>query len=85
MELRQRLKEAGALVGESDHHTSKSLYCHDPDGIEFEVLWVTPAEYWGAGEHDAVVQPLDLAADVLKFGGQRTSLTEAPDRTTKSS
>ena len=47
IELRGRLLEAGSLAGESDHHTSKSLYCHDPDGIEFEVAWVTPSG--GAG------------------------------------
>ena len=27
-----RLSEAGALVGSSDHGTTKSLYAHDPDG-----------------------------------------------------
>ncbi len=84
VELRRRLTEAGSLVGESDHHTSKSLYCHDPDGIEFEVLWATPSEFWGAGEHDAVVQPLDLAADLARCGGTRTSLGPPPDRTTPS-
>ena len=45
----------GALVGESDHGVSKSLYGHDPDGIEFEVLWTVPREAWGDYEHEAVV------------------------------
>ena len=31
--LRQKLVAAGALVGESDHGVSKSLYASDPDGI----------------------------------------------------
>ena len=39
----QRLSEAGALVGASDHGTTKSLYAKDPDGIEFEVVWLIPA------------------------------------------
>ena len=34
---------------------SKSLYAHDPDGIEFEVLWTVPREAWGDLEHEAVV------------------------------
>ena len=30
--------------GASDHVTTKSLYAHDPDGIEFEVCWILPAD-----------------------------------------
>ena len=40
--LAQALTEAGALVGASDHSTTKSLYGHDPDGLEFEIAWVVP-------------------------------------------
>ena len=58
----------GALVGESDHGVSKSLYGHDPDGIEFEVVWTVPPEDWGDYEHEAVVQPLDLPAAVARWG-----------------
>jgi catechol-2,3-dioxygenase len=43
-ELSAKLREAGALVGASDHGTTKSLYAKDPDGIEFEVAWVVPAD-----------------------------------------
>ena len=39
---RERLIEAGALVGQSDHGTSLSLYAKDPDGLEFEVFWTVP-------------------------------------------
>src|SRR3954447_25445069 len=35
--LRDKLAEAGALVGASDHGTTKALYAHDPDGLELEV------------------------------------------------
>ena len=41
--LRGVLAERGALVGASDHHTTKSLYAKDPDGLELEVCWVVPA------------------------------------------
>lgn len=66
-EMRARLAAAGALVGASDHHVNKSLYCVDPDGLEFEVMWLTPAEHWGAQEHEAIVRPLDLDADRARY------------------
>lgn len=44
--LRTRLVAAGALVGESDHGVSKSLYARDLDGIEFEVMWAVPRADW---------------------------------------
>ncbi len=49
VETRKKLLDAGALVGESDHRLSKSLYAKDPSGIEFEVLWRVPLEDWDAG------------------------------------
>ena len=48
VDARARLLAAGALVGESDHRVSKSLYAKDPSGIEFEVLWRVPVEDWAA-------------------------------------
>ena len=39
-----RCSEAGALVGASDHGTTKALYAQDPDGLEFEVSWLLPAD-----------------------------------------
>jgi len=48
VETRQKLVEANALVGESDHRLSKSLYAKDPSGIEFEVMWRVPVEDWDA-------------------------------------
>jgi catechol-2,3-dioxygenase len=38
----RRLVEAGALVGQSDHGVSLSLYAKDPDGLEFEIFWTVP-------------------------------------------
>lgn len=46
LSLRARLLDAGALVGESDHGVSKSLYGRDIDGIEFEVMWAVPRSDW---------------------------------------
>src|SRR5215203_7273459 len=38
--IRDALLQAGALVGASDHATTKALYAQDPDGLEFEVSWL---------------------------------------------
>lgn len=73
-----RLQKAGALQGASDHGVNKSLYAMDPDGIEFEVMWLTPPELWGAEEHEAIVRPLDLDADIEKYGRDRASTTHIP-------
>ncbi len=60
-EIRQQLVDAGALVGESDHGLSKSLYAKDPSGIEFEVLWRVPVEDWESerARSGGVTVPLD--------------------------
>jgi catechol-2,3-dioxygenase len=67
-QMRDRLVAAGALVGASDHGANKSLYAKDPDGLEFEVMWLVPAAQWGAEEHEAIIRPLDLDAELERFG-----------------
>ncbi len=61
---RDALAAAGALRGQSDHGVSKSLYAADPDGNEFEVMYLLPEDEWGEYATRAVVQPLDLDAEV---------------------
>lgn len=67
--LARVLADAGALVGASDHGTTKALYCHDPDGLEFEVSWLVPADLL---TDDIVMstQPLDLDAAILRYGAE---------------
>jgi catechol-2,3-dioxygenase len=65
----QVLQEAGALGGASDHGVSKSLYGRDPDGNEFEIMWAVPREAWGEYEKRGVVLPLDIDAEIERFGG----------------
>ena len=65
--MRRRLTEAGALVGASDHGVNKSLYAVDPDGLEFEVMWLVPPHLWGEEEHEAIIRPLDIAADQRRY------------------
>ena len=64
------LTAAGALVGASDHSTTKSLYGKDPDGIEFEIAWIVPAaaldEAALAGR--SRIQPLDIAREKERYG-----------------
>jgi catechol-2,3-dioxygenase len=69
-EMRERLVRAGSLVGESDHGVSKSLYAHDPDGIEFEVMWAVPRADWPA---KAGTWQLDLAGALARWPGVDTA------------
>jgi len=74
-EMAARLRELGALSGASDHGVSKSLYGRDPDGNEFEVMWLTPRSSWGAEEHEAIVRRLDLAGEMARFGADTVGRT----------
>ena len=56
-QMRETLAAAGALRGASDHGANKSLYAVDPDGLEFEVMWLVPAEHWGSAEHEVPDHP----------------------------
>lgn len=72
--IRRLLEERGALVGQSDHVTTKSLYAHDPDGLEFEVCWILPAdlitpELRAEAKADMRPRPLDLDAEKARYGG----------------
>jgi catechol-2,3-dioxygenase len=69
-ELAGKLAAAGALVGASDHGTTKSLYGRDPDGLEFEVVWLIPAELLTEQDRTraASIRPLDLDAEIARFG-----------------
>jgi catechol-2,3-dioxygenase len=70
--LEQRLAARGALVGASDHATTKALYAKDPDGIEFEVSWLLPADLITSDvlARKASIGRLDLAAEKARYGGQ---------------
>jgi len=68
----EHLSAVGALTGASDHGVSKSLYGRDPDEIEFEVMWRVPREDWGEDAERGAVRPLDLAADLARYGAKAT-------------
>lgn len=69
-EIRQRLTDAGALTGATDHGTTKALYAKDPDGLEFEVCWIVPAELQDDETEAAKSQlrSLNLEADIDRYG-----------------
>lgn len=67
---RARLEAMGALVGESDHGASKSLYARDVDRIEFEVMWAVPRGSWPDRPH---TRRLDLDAELARWGGVVTA------------
>jgi catechol-2,3-dioxygenase len=68
--LAEALSSRGALVGATDHSTTKSLYAHDPDGLEFEVAWIVPAalidEAMISGR--SALKPLDLPKEIARYG-----------------
>jgi catechol 2,3-dioxygenase-like lactoylglutathione lyase family enzyme len=66
------LRDAGALAGASDHSTTKSLYGRDPDGLEFEIAWVVPADRLdeaALGGRKAI-RPLDLDREKARYGAE---------------
>jgi len=64
------LGERGALVGATDHSTTKALYAKDPDGLEFEVCWLVPADLLTQDVVDGRtrMRPLDLTAEQQRYG-----------------
>jgi catechol-2,3-dioxygenase len=68
--IAKRLSDAGALVGASDHSTTKSLYGQDPDGLEFEIAWIVPAELLddAAISGRTQIRPLDLDRELARYG-----------------
>lgn len=62
------LVQLGALTGASDHGATKSVYGVDPDGNEFEIMWLVPRDQWGEYERRATTRPLDLERELARFG-----------------
>jgi catechol-2,3-dioxygenase len=77
-EARHTLANLDALTGESSHGATKSVYGRDPDGNEFEVMWMLPKASWGDFEHAAPVERLDLPGEVRRWGGVRTAAELVP-------
>ena len=76
-QARKLLAEAGAYTGESSHGATKSVYGADPDGNEFEIMWMLPREEWCEFENSAPIERLDLGAEVARWSGVRTAGAES--------
>ncbi len=70
---RSELANADALTGESSHGATKSLYGADPDGNEFEIMWMLPRDAWGEHESQAVIERLELDSELDRWGGVATA------------
>jgi len=84
-QAKRTLIEAGAYTGESSHGATKSVYGADPDGNEFEIMWMLPREAWGEFENAAPVERLELGAELARWSGVRTAgrlVADADDRAT---
>lgn len=69
-DIAQKLTAAGALVGASDHGSTKSLYGKDPDGLEFEIVWLVPMHLLDDATIEASkkIGPLNLQAEIERYG-----------------
>jgi len=72
-DARRTLIAAQAHTGDSSHGPTKSVYGVDPDGNEFEVMWMVPREEWGKYENSAGVDRLDLGAEMARWSGVGTA------------
>ena len=70
---REVLAASGVLGGESSHGATKSLYGADPDGNEFEIMWMLPRAQWGDYESSASVEELNLPAELSRWSGVSTA------------
>ena len=66
----QALTAADALVGSSDHGSTKSLYGRDPNGLEFEIVWLIPADLLDDDSLEARrrIGHLDLEKEKARYG-----------------
>lgn len=65
--FRKTLDQSGHLTGKSHHGATVSIYGADPDGNEFEIMWMLPRQAWGEYENQGVVMPLDLAVEIKRW------------------
>jgi catechol-2,3-dioxygenase len=77
-QARLTLADLDAFTGESSHGATKSVYGKDPDGNEFEVMWMLPKAYWGDYENAAPVDRLDLPEEVRRWAGVGTAAELVP-------
>jgi catechol-2,3-dioxygenase len=73
VQARTVLARANAYTGESSHGATLSLYGADPDGNEFEVMWILPRDAWGEYAEKAVIEQLNLDTQIARWSGVKTA------------
>jgi catechol-2,3-dioxygenase len=63
------LADRDAVVGATDHGTTKAVYGRDPDGLEFEVCWLVPADRL-TDDIQMTNRPLDLGREKERYGAR---------------
>jgi catechol-2,3-dioxygenase len=71
--FREHLVQRGRFAGESDHGATLSVYGSDPDGNDFEIMWMLPRAHWGEFADTAPSNRLDLASHLSHWSGVRTA------------
>jgi len=77
-QARLTLVNLDSYTGESSHGATKSVYGQDPDGNEFEVMWMLPRADWGQYANTAPIEGLDLPGEVRRWAGTRTAAELVP-------
>ena len=74
---RQALLDAGAYTGESSYGATKSVYGADPDGNEFELMWMLPRRVGPVRAHRHRSPPRPRR-EVRRWSGVRTAGASPP-------
>ena len=45
-------------------------------------MWLAPADRWGEEEHEAIIRPLDIAADMERFADSAAEVAADPTKET---
>ncbi len=67
-----------SYYGEANHGATLSIYGYDPNGIDFEIMWMLPYSDWGTYTNRAVVEHLNLDEALKKWPD--TNTFEYPQR-----
>lgn len=67
VDFEKKLRENGSFVGATDHGATKSVYGQDIDNLDFEIMWIVPAELLEPGD-EMKTHRLDLEKEISRFG-----------------
>jgi catechol 2,3-dioxygenase len=69
-----RIERTGTpTTNENDRHTHEAIYLNDPDGINIELAWDRPREFWPAEPYGHDPVPLDVEGLLATVAGEEPS------------